>query len=158
MRFDSEDWVALYDLVTRYSRALDSRDYDLLRTVWAPDASISYDLSNVGVDRDLLTYSSGEEMVVDAECIHAPLLATMHRNSNHWFDIFGDGAIGRVYVDLFEVRIDRGAPETVHHIGWYDDRYVRLDGEWKIAERHFKIKWSEGDWIGARPLAEEEAE
>lgn len=148
------DWIELHDLVTRYSRGLDTRDYDLLRTVWAPQVHISYDLSNVGVRAELLTYRSGEEMVVDAEQIHAPLLATMHRNSNHWFDIDGDAAIGRVYVDLFEVRVDGGAPETVHHLGWYDDAYVRIDGTWFISERHFVIKWSEGGWIGGRPKAE----
>jgi hypothetical protein len=150
----ADDWIQLYDLVTRYSRALDTKDYELLRTVWAPAAEISYDLSTVGVDCELLTYHSGEEMASDAEHIHAPLLATMHRNSNHWFDITGDTAVGRVYVDLFEVRVDGPSPQTVHHLGWYDDVYVRRDGNWRIAERHFKIKWSEGDWIGARPSAE----
>jgi len=150
----SDDWVQLYDLVTRYSRGLDIRDYDLVRSVWAPEPHISYDLSNVGVERELLTYHSAEEMATDAEHIHAPLLATMHRNSNHWFDIDSDGATGLVYVDLFEVRVSDGVPSTVHHIGWYDDRYVRVDAEWRIKERHFKIKWSEGQWIGARPSAE----
>lgn len=153
----SEDWVQLYDLVTRYSRGLDTKDYDLVRSVWAPDARISYDLSNVGVDRALLTYHSGEEMARDAQHIHEPLLATMHRNSNHWFDIHGDNATGRVYVDLFEVRVSDGVPSTVHHLGWYNDVYVRIDGEWRIKERHFTIKWSEGDWIGARPSAEQPA-
>jgi SnoaL-like domain len=148
------DWVELHQLVTNYSRGLDSRDYDLVRSVWAPDAQISYDLSSVGVDRALLTYASGEEMAADAEHIHAPLLATMHRNSNHWFQVDGDTAVGRVYVDLFEVRVDHEKPETVHHLGWYDDTYARIDGAWKITQRHFTVKWSEGDWIGARPSAE----
>jgi hypothetical protein len=154
MAITTSDWAELYDLVTRYSRGLDTRDYDLVRSVWAPNPNISYDLSNVGVSSDLLTYHSADEVADDAKRIHAPLLATMHRNSNHWFDIHGDDATGRVYVDLFEVRVDRGKPETVHHLGWYDDVYVRIDGAWKIRDRHFKIKWSEGDWIGARPTAE----
>lgn len=68
----SQDWAPLYDLVTRYSRGLDTKDYDLVRSVWTPDARISYDLSNV-------------------------------------------------------------------------------------KERHFTIKWSEGDWMGARPSAEQPA-
>ena len=50
-----EDWINLYRLVTCYSRALDTRDYDLLKTIWADQPHISYDLSNVGVERDLLT-------------------------------------------------------------------------------------------------------
>ena len=61
--------------MTAYSRGLDTRDYALLRSVWADDPDISYDLSNVGVERELLTYHSAEEMARDAEAIHAPLLA-----------------------------------------------------------------------------------
>lgn len=75
----------------------------------------------------------------------------MHRSGNHWFDIDGDGAIGRVYVDLFHVRVDHGEPETVHHLGWYDDVYVRQEGSWLIKERRYEHQWSEGRWIGARP-------
>src|ERR1700704_942108 len=86
------DWIALHKLVTAYSRGLGTRDYALLRSVWADDPDISYDLSNVGVERELLTYHSAEEMARDAEAIHAPLLATMHRNSNHWFEVDGDAA------------------------------------------------------------------
>jgi hypothetical protein len=150
----SQDWVELHHLVTQYSKGLDSRDYDLVRSVWAPDPHISYDLSTVGVEKNLLTYHSADEMVTDAQHIHAPLLATMHQNGNHYFEVDGNRASGRVYVDLFEVRIDADVTRTVHHLGWYDDRYERLDGAWKIKERHFTIKWSEGDWIGDRPLAE----
>ncbi len=149
-----EDWVELHQLTTRYSKGLDSRDYDLVRSVWAPEPTITYDLSTVGVEKSLLTYHSAEEMVEDAQHIHAPLLATMHQNGNHYFEVTGDQASGRVYVDLFEVRVDEGTPRTVHHLGWYHDRYLRVDGAWKIKERHFTIKWSEGDWIGDRPLAE----
>lgn len=150
----TEDWVKLHDLVTRYSRALDTKDYDLLRTVWAPTVHIYYDLSNVGVDKALLTYTTAEAMIADAQRIHASLVAIMHRNSNHWFEIDGDTAAGRVYVDLFQVRIDDDGPHTVHHLGWYDDKYERVHGQWKIRERHFHVKWSEGDWIGGRPIAE----
>jgi hypothetical protein len=122
--------------------------------VWAAEPHITYDLSTVGVQKAVLTYHSAEDMVADASHIHAPLLATMHQNGNHYFEVDGDRASGRVYVDLFEVRIDSGTPRTVHHLGWYDDRYECVGGEWKIKERHFTIKWSEGDWIGDRPLAE----
>ena len=155
MTLAAQDWVDLHQLVTRYSKGLDSRDYDLVRSVWAPEPHISYDLSTVGVEKDLLTYHSADEMVRDAEHIHAPLVATMHQNGNHYFEVDGDDhATGRVYVDLFEVRIENDSPKTVHHLGWYDDEYIRVEGEWKIKQRHFKIKWSEGSWIGGRPLAE----
>ena len=126
-----------------------------MRSVWAPDPHISYDLSTVGVQKNLLTYRSADEMVHDAEHIHKPLVATMHQNGNHYFEVDSpEHATGRVYVDLFEVRMEGTTARTVHHLGWYDDEYVRVDGHWLIKQRHFTIKWSEGDWIGDRPLAE----
>ena len=154
MGISAQDWVDLHQLVTRYSRGLDSRDYDLVRSVWAPDAQISYDLSTVGVDKALLTYSSGEQMAEDAEHIHAPLLATMHQNHNHYFEVDGDDATGRVYVDLFEVRIDADRPQTVHHLGWYDDRYVRTPEGWRVSHtgyrRTFEITYNLADLPGLK--------
>lgn len=40
-------------------------------------------------------------------------------------------------------------PETTHHLGRYDDVYVRTADGWRIAERHYVTNWSEGGWLGA---------
>jgi hypothetical protein len=152
----AEDWIALHELVTRYSRALDTKDYQLLRTIWAPEFHGVYDMSSAGVPGALLTYNSGEELCTDVQSIHVPLLHIMHRNTNHWFDIDGDRATGRVYLDMFQMKMKDGRPETVHHLGWYNDVYVRLDGRWFITERNFTSKWTEGHWLGERPTLEKE--
>jgi hypothetical protein len=149
----SEDWIALLDLVTRYSRALDSKDYDLLKTVFSSDCLMTYDFSDLGVPGEVLTYRSAEAIADDTRKIHAPL-RTLHQNGNYYFDIDGNDAIGRVYCDLYQVRPADKDPVGVHRLGWYDDVYATRDGRWFIKERHWKPTWNEGKWIGDRPLAE----
>ncbi len=46
---------------------------------------------------------------------------------NHVFDIDGDRAQGRCYV---EIKMDGGSS-----VGHYEDRYARVDGQWKFRSR-----------------------
>lgn len=50
---------------------------------------------------------------------------------NHVIDLDGDLARGTCYIDLRAVM--RG--ERLSAWGYYDDRYVRIDGAWKFATR-----------------------
>lgn len=146
----SEDWIELLALVARYSRALDTKDYDLLRSCFVDPIHVVYDVATAGVGGDRLTHRSIEHLVAEAQRIHAPLHRIMHRNTNQSFLIDGDRATGRVYVDVFQVRLqDRTVPETVHHLGWYDDVYLRTPDGWRFSERHYVTNWSEGAWLGA---------
>jgi hypothetical protein len=151
MSSTAQDWIELMSLCTRYSRGFDTRDYDLVLSCFVPDAPTSYDCSQLDLPVDVLTYATPEDLIADMRVVHAPLRGLQHRNSNHLFEIDGDRATGRVYVDGFQVRTDRGATETVHHIGWYDDVFVRTAGGWRFAERHCTLVWSEGRWLGAAP-------
>jgi SnoaL-like domain len=146
----AEDWIALLDLVTRYSRALDSKDYVLLRTVFTPECLLTYDFTDLGYAAEILTYRSPDEIIDDVKVIHADL-RTLHQNGNYYFDIDGDSAIGRVYCDLYQVRPRDEHPTGVHRLGWYDDVYMKRDGMWFIEQRHWKPTWNEGEWIGGVP-------
>jgi hypothetical protein len=157
MTTTADDWVALLALCNRYSRGFDTRDYDLVLSCFVPGAPTSYDCSQLDVPMDVLHYDTPEDLISDMRRVHAPLRGVQHRNSNHDFQIDGDRATGRVYVDGFQVRTEGlSQPETVHHIGWYDDVFVRTPGGWRFAERHCTLVWSEGRWLGA-PAAEAEA-
>lgn len=146
----SDDWIDLLALVARYSRGLDTKDYQLFRSCFVDPIHVTYDVSTAGVPADRLTFHSIDHLATESQRIHAPLHRIMHRNTNHSFVIDGDRATGRVYVDLFQVRLqDRDQPETVHHLGWYDDVYLRTADGWKFSERHYVTNWSEGAWIGA---------
>ena len=118
----ASDWIDLLALVARYSRGLDTKDYDLFRSCFVDPIHVVYDVSTVGVGGERLTFRSIDTLVAESRRIHAPLHRIMHRNTNQSFEIDGDRASGRVYVDVFQVRLqDRETPETTHHLGWYDD-------------------------------------
>lgn len=146
----ADDWVELLALVVRYSRALDTKDYDLLHSCFIEPVHVVYDVATAGVSGDRLTHHSVDTLVSEAQRIHAPLHKIMHRNTNQSFDIDGDRATGRVYVDVFQVRLaERDVPETTHHLGWYDDVYLRTADGWRFSERHYVTNWTEGKWLGA---------
>lgn len=120
----SDDWIELLALVARYSCGLDTKDYDLFRSCFVDPIHVSYDVSTASVPADRLTFHSIDHLAAESRRIHAPLHRIMHRNTNQSLTIDGDRATGRVYVDLFQVRLEgRDEPETVHHLGWYDDVY-----------------------------------
>ncbi|MGV9864089.1 nuclear transport factor 2 family protein [Rhodococcus koreensis] len=139
----SSDWISIYSLVARYSHALDTRDYELFKTCFTPDAQVSY--ANPNMRSGGIVYTSPQEAADGLRRIHAPMDATMHRVSNHNIDISGDKAVGRVYVDLFEVRRENVDAPTLNHLGFYDDEYALVNGEWRIARRAYTGVWSGGN-------------
>lgn len=71
---------------------------------------------------------------------------------NHVVDIQGDEATGTCYLDLRTVTEGRSMIGS----GYYDDRYVRVDGEWKFRSRKLTMcylapiteGWAEGESNG----------
>ncbi|GAA1518258.1 nuclear transport factor 2 family protein [Nocardioides humi] len=146
MELDS-DWRELTALSARYARGLDDKDYALLRTCFTATARTSYGTGNAGVDRGDLSYETPEAMIDAMRRIQAPL-RTLHRMSNHLFDIDGDLATGRVYLHQFQLREGDGPARTTEYFAWYDDSYVRTAAGWRFQERHATTLWATGGWIG----------
>jgi hypothetical protein len=128
---DPADCTAIYSLVVRYARALDTRDYELLETCFTDSAIARY--ITPGMDSDI-TFDNPRELAMGLRRIHSTLDTTLHRVSNHTIVSDGDHGHGRPYVDVLEVS-GGDTPETLQQIGYYDDEYVRVGGEWKFASR-----------------------
>jgi hypothetical protein len=144
----TKDWIELLELCSRYSRGLDTKDYELLRTCFPDEVRLSYGTGLEAVTRGHLTYTTPEQFIESIRRIHGPL-RTLHRNTNHHFDIDQDRATGRVYIDQFQVRLEEGTePRTTQYVGWYDDAYVRTPTGWKFYERHSTVVWVTGGWLG----------
>lgn len=62
---------------------------------------------------------------------------------NHVIDIDGDTATGTVYLDLRTTLDDR----PVVGAGYYEDRYRRVDGTWRIASRDLTMR----SFVALRP-------
>ena len=116
------------NLVKRYARAIDLRDYALLDSCFIPDAELDY--SKVGG-------ASGPYPVVRAwlEEVLAPLLEMQHVVSNIVIEVDGDTASGYSYT----LNIN-GMPESAGggHIvvgAMYTDTFVRTPDGWKFSSR-----------------------
>ena len=119
----------LRDLVMRYCRGIDRRDYALVRSLYWDDAVD---------DHGAMFCGSPDDYVAWLPSVLEPLECTIHAISNSLFVIDGDTAEGEHYSYNFHRTRQgpEGEPrqEIVIH-GRYCDRYERREGVWKFARR-----------------------
>ena len=116
----------LFDLTIRYATAIDSRQYELLSTVFTADADLDY--GEVG------HWTGAAEITEFMDLAHRGAANTLHRMSNQVISVDGDSATARTYVDALIL-----GPEGsgVNAIGYYDDELVRTGDGWRINKRKF---------------------
>ena len=122
-----EDDRAIRDLKARYLRACDTKDPETVRDCLLPaGAVIAYDGFPTFANRD-------DFVAIYAEMGCAPGVFDVHRGSNGVITFGGDGAARGQWSLLFH-NINLAA-RTLTQLGVeYDDRYVKRDGRWWIAE------------------------
>jgi len=126
------DRLEIDDLVTAYAVTVDSRDWDGLSALFAPDAVLDYtafDGPRATVDEAVPWVAAGLESF--------PVSQHLQVNRQVWLD--GDTARGRCAV--FNPMVDRNG-NVVQVGGHYDDRYVRTPAGWRFAERVATPAWS----------------
>jgi 3-phenylpropionate/cinnamic acid dioxygenase small subunit len=123
------DRIEINDLLVRYTVAIDEKDWDLLDTVYTPDAKIDYTTSG-GIKGE---YPEVREWLAKALAIF-PM--TQHLISNSVVDLAGDTATARTMV-FNPMGIDKeGGGHKLFFVGaWYEDELVRTDDGWRIATR-----------------------
>jgi 3-phenylpropionate/cinnamic acid dioxygenase small subunit len=128
------DWLAIHDLLLRYARALDSRDWSLLRTCFWPDALARYGDSEV----------IGPQAIVDfCERALARYRITQHLLAAPYIVVDGDGATARTSLQATHVE-PRPEGESLFVVaGTYHDKIVRERGEWRLAERWLETVWTD---------------
>ncbi len=128
------DRIEIADLLTRYARAVDTRDWELYRQVFTPSAHIDY-TSAGGVAGDLETVAAWLEQTL------AGFDMTQHLISNLEVDVDGDEA--RVRAMFFNpMRASDGTQFTCG--GWYDHDLVRTDAGWRSRRLVEDAAWFDG--------------
>lgn len=140
------DRALITDVMSAYATGLDARDWELWRSIFLNE--VIFDLSSwTGqAPRPLDT----DRVVAGQARIFAELTFTQHSITNHRITIDGDRA--RVLAHMrAEHWIDAGPPEGSDRYtmyGYYDDKLVRTDGGWKIAEMQLNVTRTEGNrWV-----------
>lgn len=131
------DRFEISDVLTRYSTALDSREWDQLDEVFLPDAACDY--GSLGSPQGLA------EIVALIRGTIGDLDATQHLVGNIAATVDGDEAIADCY--LISQHIRRGTPGGEHYLigGRYHDRLVRTPDGWRIAHRTLHRTWTTGN-------------
>ncbi len=136
-----DDRQSIIELTIAYCWAIDSRDFEALRSVFLPDAT-----ARLGDERDGI-----ESIIARIDSALTPLDASQHIVSNHQVVIDGDSATSRCYFQAQHVR--RAAEGSPNYIvaGRYQDRCVRTAAGWRIVRRDLIVDWTDGNVRVVRP-------
>ena len=127
--------VEIQQLACRYSLAVDSRDLDLLASLFIPDVVIG----RAATGRDELKRWYGDAL--------RTVGATIHMVANHTVELSGDSATGVVYCRE-EVEHPATGEWRIGMLQYWDD-YRRVDGRWLFVRRRVR-RWYSTDAL-ARP-------
>lgn len=130
------DRLEIQDLLSRYSYAIDERDWDRLDEVFTPDAVIDYSETG-GAKGSVAQIKAWLPIAMERFPRYQHMVATMK------LELEGDSA--RCRTMLFNPMIYKGddGVEQVFFIGlWYRDRLVRTSKGWRIAERYEEMGYA----------------
>jgi 3-phenylpropionate/cinnamic acid dioxygenase small subunit len=129
-----EDRLEIDDLLTRYTVAIDNKDWDLLATCFTPDAHIDYRSSG-----------GAEGKYPEVAAWLAETLAafpmTQHFCTNRRVTLAADTATARSYFYNPMGFPDTDGQKLMFVGGYYNDRMVRTPDGWRIAERIEEMAW-----------------
>lgn len=123
------DRLEIHDLLTRYTVAIDTKDWNLLDTCFVPDAQLDYTQTGG-------TKGAYPEVRAWLEKALAPFPMTVHFISNSTVELKGDEASSRTYViNPMGFPKDDGSLHIFTVGGYYVDKLVRTPEGWRIRER-----------------------
>ncbi len=125
---------ALQELVCRYSRAVDRRDFDSLAGLYLHDAIHDHGDMFRGEPAALITWLKQSPAT----------MLTQHFVGNCLFHVEGDRAEGEIYTINYHVLpVDPESGERRDYVagGRYLDRYRRVGGRWYFEQRQRVIDW-----------------
>lgn len=123
------DKQAITELVLRYCRAVDRRDYKTLKTLYHQD----------GIDdHSGMFCGTGDEYVEWLKTMLPALESTSHQVFNHYIVVQGEVAEGEVYCQSFH----KDASGNAFVIGGrYLDKYSKASGQWQFLRRKTVFDW-----------------
>jgi hypothetical protein len=127
------DRMEIQDVLARYSDAIDSRRWDDLDALFTADAVLDY--SEMGGIRGTLPE---QKAFLDANLPAFPV--SQHLAATSTFDIQGD--VARVRTICFNPMVVTDEKHVLFCGLWYRDVFARVDGSWRIRDRHQDRGWS----------------
>ncbi len=131
------DERAIVAVALRYCRALDTKDWSGLDTVFVPDATADLASTSQLVGRDAIVRRVRRAL--------EHLDDSQHLVGNHEVAIDGDTATHRCYLQAQHVR--RAAVGGPNYLvgGRYEDRLACTADGWRIVHRVLVVMWTDGN-------------
>ena len=126
MSVDREEIVAL---LIRYARAIDTKNWKLLRSCFTDEATTDY--GEIG------SWRGAGDLVMFMEDAHAGMGPTQHLLSNFQIEVHGDQASSLTYVHAVTVLASH-PDDWIDTIGTYEDSLRRGVDGWRIGHRTFR--------------------
>lgn len=138
----AEDRSEIEQLLYRYARAIDAKDWKSLERVFVPDARIHY-----AVERGTeVAFAQLGPWLAQAMQIFE---ATQHVVTNPLIELAGDSASCMSYLVAthVQVRLDGSRVRTTEG-SRYSDSLVRTPEGWRISARRLDRIWVDGTYLG----------
>jgi hypothetical protein len=121
-------------LKARYFRCLDTKDWDGFADVFAVDAVLDVSGEVATPDDPDAGIVRGNREIASYVRANVDDVVTVHHGHMPEIDIESPTAATGIWSMEDKLRWPEGAPiETMHGYGHYHERYVKVDGRWRIA-------------------------
>lgn len=137
------DHIEIIQLIQRYAKALDEKDFGLLRTVFTEDAQLVYLMGEQRIECSILQVDELFRSRLTKCCW------TSHLVSNPMIELQGDRAhtSSRVTATHMQIRED-GSRNIWIVSGSYEDELVLKTDGWRICKRVTNAPYEEGVFLG----------
>jgi hypothetical protein len=135
------DELAVCRTLYRFAAAIDTRDWDGYRSVFTDEIELdysSYRPGNVGRVR-------ADDWVARAQALFPGLDASQHCLYNPLVTVDGDSADIAIYVQAEHFLTNDQGDNWFTLGGYYKDRLVRVDGDWRICAKTLVVLWNRGN-------------
>ena len=125
----TEDKIAIQEVMYRYALMVDNHRWHMMDDIFAPDATVDYVSSGgqKGPYKETLAW-------LERALKSFPL--NLHFVTNPLIELDGDTATSTVAYNAPMGRMeDDGSQTMMTNIGYYHDKWLRLNGQWRILDR-----------------------
>lgn len=136
---ESADIAAINRLRYEYAFGIDTRDYNLLRSVFTDELTMDFS----SYDGNPAAVYTADEWVSRVSRLFDRLDATQHSMMNPLVDLAADAQTATQRMAMQAAHFLDGVEFTIG--GWYQDELVRADGGWKIVAVTLNVTWRRGD-------------
>lgn len=135
------DFVTITRKLYEYALGIDTRDWDLYRSIFCDQISVDFR----SYDGETHAALAADDWVAGLKVQFTGLDCTQHVMSNPVVDVDGDTARCRMYMKAEHFLQNNSGSHDFAIGGYYDDRLIRGDAGWLIESVTLNVFWSRGN-------------